>query len=163
MWFVVCVLRALKSHDCTFYAWFTLARKTENGIKQSAIFRRGKSWNVDVRIPETPPPPLSANVRKSITPPPSLSADVFYEHPLNVSVGTRKRIKMYIVHFSQFVLLWTSRYGVRQLILPFDQLNSKKLRSKNTETSNLRQTINQIKKHKPFILKTFSLQRCQVF
>ena len=62
MWFVLCALRALKSHDCTFYAWFTLARKTENGIKQSAIFRRGKSWNVDVRIPETPPPPLSANL-----------------------------------------------------------------------------------------------------
>ena len=37
---------------------------------------------MDVRIPETPPPPLSANVRKSITPPPPLSADVFYEQPL---------------------------------------------------------------------------------
>ena len=57
MWFVLCALRALKSHDCTFYAWFTLARKTENGIEQSAIFRRGKSWNMDVRIPEIPPPP----------------------------------------------------------------------------------------------------------
>ena len=43
MRFVLCALHALKSHDCAFYAWFTLARKTENGIKQSAIFRRGKS------------------------------------------------------------------------------------------------------------------------
>ena len=38
---------------------------------------------MDVRIPE-PPPPLSANVPKSITPPPPLSADVFYEQPLSL-------------------------------------------------------------------------------
>ena len=34
---------SMRTQKCTFYAWFTLARKTENGIKQSAIFRRGKS------------------------------------------------------------------------------------------------------------------------
>ena len=50
---------SMRTQKCTFYAWFTLARKTENKIKQSAIFRRGKSWNMDVRIPE---PPLSANL-----------------------------------------------------------------------------------------------------
>ena len=38
---------------------------------------------MDVRIPETPPPPLSAN----LLPPPPLSADVFYEQPLNVKVN----------------------------------------------------------------------------
>ena len=81
MWFVLC--RALKSHDSTFYAWFTLARETENGIKQSAIFRRGKSWNMDVRIPEIPPP-LVRKCPQIYYPPPPLSADVFYEQPLMV-------------------------------------------------------------------------------
>ena len=88
MWFVLCALRALKSHDCTFYAWFTLARKTENGIKQSAIFRRGKSWNMDVRISETPPPPLSANVRKSITPPPPWVRTSLMNSPLQLNTPT---------------------------------------------------------------------------
>ena len=48
---------------------------------------------MDVRIPETPPPPLSANVRKSITPPPPLSADVFYEQPL-----------IYLVQYLNFLI-----------------------------------------------------------
>ena len=39
---------------------------------------------MDVRIPETPPPPLSANL---LTPPPPLSADVFYEQPLTLIVA----------------------------------------------------------------------------
>ena len=82
---------SMRTQKCTFYAWFTLARKTENGIKQSAIFRRGKSWNMDVRIPETPPPPLSANL---LPPPPSpLSADVFYEQPLIILAVIRQACK----------------------------------------------------------------------
>ena len=51
---------------------------------------------MDVRIPETPPPPLSANLL------PPLSADVFYEQPLsnyNLQVHWGKiiiNIKMYL-------------------------------------------------------------------
>ena len=89
------------NHVITFYAWFTLARKTENGIKQSAIFRRGKSWNKNVRIPETPPPHLSANL---LTPPPPLSAGVFYEQPL----------KLWNFAWGTLLQPWPNAFGMRK-------------------------------------------------
>ena len=55
--------------DTKMYVLCVVHTGPENRKRNKTIcdFRREKSWNIDVRIPETPPPPLSAN----LLPPPS--------------------------------------------------------------------------------------------